>query len=318
VRFPEPAKDGHGEWSSLVETAAHRNTHGKDREISEKTVGFGAPLPSPAVCLLVVAFGLDPEAPLVVGANRDERLSRPATAMTILQASGPRILGGRDEEAGGTWLAVNEHGLVAGLTNQPVPDGRDPSKRSRGELPLVLARHRSAESAVEAFVSEVRPSDYNPAWILVGDRTSLHYVAISNGERPRARALDPGIHILENSSLGSPSPKVDHVLRLLGPVPDGGGADLSEDLRRVLADHSVPGEPGPGEPGRGEPGRGEPGTGGRPAQTLAACVHTENYGTRSATLVRVPADATGPPEVAYADGPPCTSPFVDATGLWSS
>ena len=37
----------------------------------------------------------------------------------MLRGGGPRILGGRDEVAGGTWLAVNEHGVVAGLTNQP-------------------------------------------------------------------------------------------------------------------------------------------------------------------------------------------------------
>ena len=53
-------------------------------------------------------------------------------------------VGGRDELSGGTWLAVNEHGVCAGLTNQPLGDAKDPSKRSRGELPLELARHASA------------------------------------------------------------------------------------------------------------------------------------------------------------------------------
>src|SRR5580700_3122857 len=101
------------------------------------------------MCLLVVVSRLDPGAPLVVGANRDEQLARPAVAMTVLRAAHPRILGGRDEEAGGTWLAVNEHGVVAGLTNRPSPDGRDPAKRSRGELPLAFAAYQDAAQAVE-------------------------------------------------------------------------------------------------------------------------------------------------------------------------
>src|ERR1700722_1741674 len=117
-----------------------------------------------------MAFGLDPDAPLVVGANRDERLARPATAMGVLRESGPRILGGRDEVAGGTWLAVNSDGLVAGLTNRPMPDGPDPTKRSRGELPLALALHRRADDAVGEFLKNIRPAEYNPAWFLVGDR----------------------------------------------------------------------------------------------------------------------------------------------------
>ena len=52
----------------------------------------------------------------------------------------PACSGGRDELSGGTWLAVNEDGVCAGLTNQPLGDLKDPTKRSRGELPLAAAR----------------------------------------------------------------------------------------------------------------------------------------------------------------------------------
>ena len=75
------------------------------------------------------------------------------------------MLGGRDELAGGTWLAVNEHGVVAGITNRPSPGGRDPTKRSRGELPLLLAKHRSATATVADLMEGIRPSDDNPAWL---------------------------------------------------------------------------------------------------------------------------------------------------------
>ena len=110
------------------------------------------------MCLLVVASQVVPGEPLIVGANRDEVLDRPATPITVLDVGPPRILGGRDELSGGTWLAVNEHGVCAGLTNQPLGDAKDPSKRSRGELPLALARHASARSAVDAFLGAYRPA----------------------------------------------------------------------------------------------------------------------------------------------------------------
>ena len=163
------------------------------------------------MCLLVTISRDHPETPLVVAANRDELLERPAVAMAVLQPSGPRILGGRDELAGGTWLAVNEAGVVAGLTNQPATAGRDPTKRSRGELPLILAQHLDARRAVESFVASVRPSDYNPAWLLVGDRRSLFYLDLGDGDSPRVTELAPGTHVLENRPLGGVSPKVDHV-----------------------------------------------------------------------------------------------------------
>ncbi len=277
------------------------------------------------MCLLVVVFGLDPTAPLVVAANRDERLDRRATAMAVLDDGDPRILGGRDEEAGGTWLAVNSHGLVAGLTNRPVADGRDPAKRTRGELPLALARHRSAAEAVEDFLGTVSPADYNPAWFLVGDRTSLFFIDLTGGDVPVTTALPPGVHILENNPLGAPSWKVDHVRSLLGPpTAVRGGPDLMERLRLLLADHRTPppGTPSSGSsaPGSSAPGSSAPGSssaGGRRPETLAACVHTEAYGTRSSTLIRVPSEGRAP-EVRYADGHPCTSPFLDAGPLWTA
>ncbi len=250
-----------------------------------------------------MAFGLDPGSPLLVAANRDERMDRPATAMTVLRERGPRILGGRDEAAGGTWLAVNEHGLVAGLTNRPLPAGRDPAKHSRGELPLALASHRTADGAVREFVDRFRPDDYNPAWLLLADRRSIFAVDMTGGPRPRAWRLGPGLHVLENNPLSPTSAKAAHVRSLLGDPAGRSGDDLMESLRALLGDHSVA-DAGPAD------------AGGRRPETMAACVHTEDYGTRSADLIRVRASEALAPEILYADGHPCTTAFLDAGGLW--
>jgi len=297
------------------------------------------------MCLLVVVTRPDSATPLLVGANRDERLERPATAVTVLRDATPRILGGRDEEAGGTWLAVNEHGVVAGLTNRPSPDGRDPSKRSRGELPLALAQHRDARSAVEEFVTRFRAADYNPAWLLVGDRTSLFALDMTGagpgaggagpggagpggagpgGGRPVVEELGPGVHILENNPLHTGSPKQAHVRELLGDLDALEGAGLMDRLRSVLVDHTVPAA-GPravsdddGEEQTVDRDRPVDQPGGRPVETLAACVHTDAYGTRSSTLVSVPAAPGLLPRVLVADGHPCTSRYVDVTDLFET
>src|SRR5947207_1747664 len=170
-----------------------------------------------------------PDLPLVVGANRDELLDRPAVPMALLRDEPPRVLGGRDELAGGTWLAVNESGVVSGLTNRPLAGRRDPNKRSRGELPLALAAHQTATEAVEAFVREFRPSDYNPAWLLVGDREAAFTIDMTetaNGDRPVVEALAPGLYVLENRALHTESAKVDHVRRLLADTDQVTGAAL--------------------------------------------------------------------------------------------
>lgn len=256
------------------------------------------------MCLLVALHRFHPDAPLVVAANRDELLARPATAMTVLEEGPPRILGGRDHAAGGTWLAINEHGVVGGLTNRP-SGRRDPALRSRGEWPLFLARFASAAAAAEAFAETFRPADFNPGWVLVGDGRELFYIDMTAPE-VRPVALEPGIHVLENRPLAGPSPKVDLVRRRLGGIESVRGGEATERLRSLLASHAVP----PGAAGQ-KGFAGSP----RPAAAGAACVHLGAYGTRSSTVVRSLPGA--PPRVWSSDGPPCSAPMVEVSGLWA-
>jgi uncharacterized protein with NRDE domain len=262
------------------------------------------------VCLLIALFQVVEDAPLMIAANRDEQRARPAVTMTVLQDHDPRILGGRDELAGGTWLAVNEHGVVAGLTNQPVAGRprRDPDKKSRGGLPLAFAACRSAAEAVSAVVPDLDPADYNACWMLVGDRESLFSVGLVGGTRPDVTALPPGRHVLENRPFGTPTAKTAHVAAMVAQRAGATDPDAAADgLAEVLADHRPAAEDGPPAP----PADGQV----RPPALSAACVHTPSYGTRSALIVTVP--AAWPPRLRVADGPPCEVPFEDVTSLWS-
>jgi uncharacterized protein with NRDE domain len=256
------------------------------------------------MCLLVVASRIVPGEPLIVGANRDEVLERPSTSVTVLADGPPRVLGGRDELSGGTWLAINADGVCAGLTNQPLGDAKDPSKRSRGELPLAAAGHRTAAAAVDALMRGFDPGDYNGAWLLVGDRTSLYFVDFT-GARVVAVELGPGIHVLENRAVDSPSAKVSLVRSGLGDVESASsdGDAVVSAFRRVLTDHRIPeGDERPNS---------------------ANCVHLDTFGTRSSCIVRVGAavgEVTPPPrpQMWVADGPPCTVPYEDVTSLWGA
>jgi len=231
---------------------------------------------------------------LIVAANRDEVLLRPSAPMTILDPGPPRIVGGRDLLAGGTWLAINENGLIAGLTNLPSAGGRDPRRRSRGELPLALARHTTARGAAEAFSALFSPRDYNPAWLVVGDRNALFYIDMT-GDSVQVVELAPGLHVLENRPLNATSAKAALVHRRFSAAMSHRGDELIASLERMLASHDIPAEASEV---------------GRPPETLATCVHAGAYGTRSSTIIVVPPGSSAP-RIRFADGPPCTTPFAE-------
>jgi uncharacterized protein with NRDE domain len=257
------------------------------------------------VCLLIALSRTVPGIPLLVAANRDELYARPAEAVTVLRGAAPRILGGRDELAGGTWLAVNAAGVLAGLTNQPSA-GRDPAKRSRGELPLLFAAYPDAATAVAEVCGRLDPANYNPCWLLVGDRDTLFSVDLTGGPRPVVQELPPGRYVLENAPLRRESAKQQRVAALVETaLAADGGAGAAAALATALRDHQPAAGPQPAPPG------GLP----RPAEISAACVHTERYGTRSAMIVSVP--AAGLPKVQVAEGAPCAAPLLDQASLWT-
>jgi uncharacterized protein with NRDE domain len=173
----------------------------------------------------------------------------------------------------------------------------------------MVAAHRNADDGVHGLIRGVQPGSYNPAWLLIGDRESLYYVELAADQPPSVRQLSAGIHVLENVALGEPSPKVDRVRSLLS-ASESAGASRWTAMPSLLADHTVPVAEDAVGSGAEELVR--------PPSTLASCVHTDDYGTRSSALVLVPSDPQARPEMLVADGPPCTAPFIDMSLRWTT
>jgi len=159
------------------------------------------------VCLLIVLSRVVPDWPLVLAANRDERFDRPAVPVGLLRTDAPRTLGGRDLLAGGTWLAVNEDGVAAGLTNAPIPGGRDGSKRTRGEIPLQLSAFTTAAEAAAAFEAWSIAGAFNPCWVLVGDRTGLTSFDLTDPDTLGASSWHPACTYSRTSRLARRAPR---------------------------------------------------------------------------------------------------------------
>jgi uncharacterized protein with NRDE domain len=161
------------------------------------------------MCLIVFAWRPSHPLPLVLAANRDEFYDRPSQPLAPWKDA-PGIYGGRDLQAGGTWLAAGPQGRYAALTN--IRDPRQPPfGRSRGELPVQFLR---GELGPEAFLAELaeRAEDYSAFNLLVGDARQLWLL---NSREGTPRPLSEGIYGLSNAALDTPWPKVEKGKALL-------------------------------------------------------------------------------------------------------
>ncbi|MEO8407595.1 MAG: NRDE family protein, partial [Oxalobacteraceae bacterium] len=85
------------------------------------------------MCLIVFAWHVVPDVPLIAAANRDEFLDRP-TAPAMAWDDCPQIYAGRDLKAGGTWMGITQPGRFAAITNIRAPSEKRAVAPSRGTL----------------------------------------------------------------------------------------------------------------------------------------------------------------------------------------
>lgn len=151
------------------------------------------------MCLILFAYGLHAERPLVVAANRDEFYARPALAAHWWRGDDGEadIFGGRDVEAGGTWLAIAGDGRLAAVTNWTERESARKPPGSRGELP-----HRFLDGTVPAgcFAAAIEGERYAGFNFVAFDGEELSYASNRTGE---VRRLRPGVYGLTNTRLGA-------------------------------------------------------------------------------------------------------------------
>jgi uncharacterized protein with NRDE domain len=117
----------------------------------------------------------------------------------------PDILGGRDEHAGGTWLAVDRHRRVGLITNyrEAARPAADAPTRGR-VVPAFLAGTQPPQQFLAELAAEA--DEYAGFSLLLADRDTLWY---ASNRHPRfAAGLPLGVHALSNHLLDTPWPKV--------------------------------------------------------------------------------------------------------------
>lgn len=229
---------------------------------------------------------------MIVAANRDEFSSRPSAAPGVLGRN-PLIFGGKDLLAGGTWLGVNEHGLLAGIVNRRAePDAEVAASRSRGLLCLDIL---SAKEPLEArrLLSGQQGRLYRPFNLLFANKDRA-YVAYNREREISWIELDKGLHVISNTSLyDRRSEKMDRSYLLFSraweqATAKGERESWMQALKTALSDHTL-------ASGRSDP-KG------------SVCVHTESYGTVSSSIIFY-VSAEKRFYNCCAPGPPCRNGF---------
>ena len=223
------------------------------------------------MCLIFIALKQHPEYKLIAAANRDEFYNR-KTAAADYWSDHPDILGGKDLEAGGTWLAMTTSGKLSMITNYRDPKNINPGAPSRGHL---VSDYLIGKSTPAEYMQQVETNGrhYNGFNLIAGTVDELYY--FSNYRNGITR-MTTGLFGLSNHLLESPWPKVvrgkEKFLKLLQKEIDKDNLFdlLYDDL--IASDTSLP----------------DTGVGLERERVLSSMfIKSPGYGTRCSTVILV-------------------------------
>jgi hypothetical protein len=154
------------------------------------------------MCTVVISLAPGEPTPLLLLGIRDELTARPWQPPARHWPGSP-LIGGRDQQAGGTWLAVHPGiprvACVLNARGQAAPPSR---RRSRGDLPLRAATEGS--QVLKALHDDPQAlASYDPFHLVCADLTAATILSWDGSQAIQCH-LTPGTHLLTNAGHAYP------------------------------------------------------------------------------------------------------------------
>src|SRR5437870_2685439 len=242
------------------------------------------------MCTLVILRRPEHAWPVIIGANRDEMIDRPAKPPGRHWPDRAEVVAGIDLLAGGTWLGINDWGVAAAVLNRHGSLGPEAGLRSRGELVLEALDHADAVAAAAAL-SHLDPDSYRTFNLIVADNRDAFWLRHAGGDKIELRPIKEGLSLIAAGDIDDfATPRLAFALIPFeaAPPPDPDRDEWTSWQELLGSDEAPPGAP-PEAALRFTTGRG--------------------YGTVSSGLIALPASAERRPVFRYAGWLPEPSPW---------
>jgi|SRR6185295_8309250 len=243
------------------------------------------------MCTLILGRDVLGPGTVLLAANRDEQPNRPTDPPRVL-VERPRVIGGRDRLAGGTWLAIREQRAAVAILNRremaPAAPADLATRRSRGLLAIDVAvapGESLAHAALERARAALIEAAYAPFTLVFAAPDSCWALA-HDGTHHRHQEIPPGWHVITHQDLDDPSePRTAYVLGQLAGWQPRSPEEAERRALELLARHEEP----------------------------RVCLHEGPMVTVSSSLVGIAAAGA---RYLHAEGRPCEVPYRDLAGLF--
>lgn len=245
------------------------------------------------MCTVVILRRPGHDWPLILGTNRDEMAGRPWRPPGRHWADRQDVVAGLDELAGGSWLGVNDTGVVAAIMNREGALGPADGKRSRGEVVLEALDHPDAAMAARALKG-LDGAAYRGFNLIIADNRDAFWLRSAGDGPVTVKSVPSGHSMITVREMNDMShARIRTYLPRLKKTadPDPAGGDW-EDWEGLMAATETTDGDGP-----------------RGAMAIAT---VDGYGTVSGSLLALPAPGVAArPVWRFCPARPGTAPYHD-------
>lgn len=201
------------------------------------------------MCTLLLGWRVSGIAPLLLAANRDEDPARPSDGPRVLHGS-PRVVGGRDARAGGTWLAIRERRAIVAILNRrpsvhaPPPPARPVPSRGLLALDVACAGDGHPGSLAAAARLLLAADAYAPCSLVIAGPEAAFVLHHRGGRESQTLEITPGWHVITHEDLDDrEEPRTRSLLDGLAGFAPGSTTGALERLGTLLVSHGEDGLP---------------------------------------------------------------------------
>lgn len=223
-----------------------------------------------SMCLIVFSYKKSSDYPFIFAANRDEFYDRPTSSAHVWDTT-PKILAGKDEKEGGTWLGISENGRFAALTNYRQMNEIKEDTISRG---MIVKDFLLSDINPRKYLFELiqNQDEYNGFNLIAGYLDDLYYIS---NKKKGVYKIKPGLHSVSNALLNTSWPKTEEAVEAFEKYVERNSPSEEEIFKILQSKKTYPLDE---LPDTGLPKEME-------KAVSSIFISTHDYGTRSSTVM---------------------------------
>jgi len=154
------------------------------------------------MCTLLILFRPKDKWPLIIAGNRDEMIDRPWLSPGKHWPDAPNVIAGKDLTAGGSWLGINESGLVATILNRSNSLGPSSNKLSRGNIVIDVLNKNKIEDAL-SYIKSINNSKWKPFNLFLANNKRAYWIKSNSKDKIEINNIPEGKHFLDSHDINS-------------------------------------------------------------------------------------------------------------------